>query len=60
MRSKDPRLAFLADKATGLMYYDAKEITKVYSCTRTREFFLINIKMRLVFSPEMNFSRGVF
>lgn len=34
MRSKDPRLAFLADKATGLMYYDAKEITKVYSCTQ--------------------------
>ncbi|XP_011431595.3 uncharacterized protein [Magallana gigas] len=34
MRSKDPRLAFLTDKATGLMYYDAKEITKVYSCTQ--------------------------
>nr|XP_022320901.1 uncharacterized protein LOC111123092 isoform X1 [Crassostrea virginica] len=34
MRSKDPRLAFLAGKATGLMFYDAKEITYVYNCTQ--------------------------
>nr|XP_022298271.1 protein SpAN-like [Crassostrea virginica] len=32
MRSKDPRLAFLAGKATGLMFYDAKDINHVYRC----------------------------
>ncbi|XP_061166796.1 uncharacterized protein LOC133175702 [Saccostrea echinata] len=34
IRSKDPRLAFLAAKAEGLMYYDAREITTVYGCTK--------------------------
>ncbi|XP_062615614.1 MAM and LDL-receptor class A domain-containing protein 1-like [Saccostrea cucullata] len=34
IRSKDPRLAFLAGKAQGLMYYDAREITTAYQCTK--------------------------
>lgn len=57
---KDLRLVFLVDKVIGLMYYDVKEIMKVYSCICMREFFLINIEMWLVFLLEMNFSRGVF
>ncbi|KAK3087659.1 hypothetical protein FSP39_008844 [Pinctada imbricata] len=34
MRVLDPKLAFLADAATGLMYYDVRDITTVYQCTR--------------------------
>lgn len=52
---KDLRLVFLVDKVIGLMYYDVKEIMKVYSCICMREFFLINIKMWLVFLLENEF-----
>ena len=40
MEFTDPRLDFLADSATGLMFYDIQDITDAYDCTGGRSLII--------------------